>query len=292
MKKKWIGIMVLGAIVICSLSALSIGFTAGTIRQMDMPVGEPHLGYVKIQGALMDALPILKQIRVLKEDQDLAGFLIRIDSPGGAVGAAQEIYRVIEELRADSLPVIVSYGNVSASGGVYASASATKIFSLPGTITGSVGVITQFPQVDGVLDKLGVEMHTVKSGGVKDIASPFRTPNKADLEVMKAVIEDSYDQFVESIVAYRDVKKDSVQHWADGRIFTGRVAKKIGLVDTLGGFHEALAYAREVSGLTEEAPLIEFVGERPFLESLVGEPLGELKEEFRTQGKGVFYLWK
>ncbi len=277
--------------VVGFFTAISMSYTAGLLGSGNLPVNEPHVGLLRIEGVLMDALPVISKLEELQENKSLKGILIRVDSPGGAVGAAQEIYLAIERLREKDIPVIVSYGNVSASGGVYSTASATTIFSLPGTITGSVGVITQFPQFNQVLDKVGIKMHTIKSGKSKDMGSPFRAPTAHDKNVMNDVIEDSYEQFVEAIVKYRSVNKDSISSWADGRIFSGKVAQKIGLVDTLGGFQDAVAYAKEKAGLSQSSKLVEPFDEKPFLESMIGEPLSELKQNFSSYSRGVYYLW-
>ena len=201
-----------------------------------------HLTLLKVEGPIFDASTTLTIIARVAKDEHCKGLLLRVDSPGGAVGASQEIYGALKRLREKGLPVVVSFGNIAASGGYYISLAGERIFSNPGTLTGSIGVIFQFPEAEKLLDKIGVSLQTVKSGALKDVGSPGRKPTAAELRYLQGVIDDTYAQFLEDVSVNRHISMDSLKPIADGRVLTGRQALKKGLVDTLGGLDDAKRY--------------------------------------------------
>jgi len=213
-----------------------------------------HLTVLRIEGPIFDATSTLAILGRIEKDKHCRGILLRIDSPGGAVGASQEIFSALKRLRALGLPVVVSYGNIAASGGYYISLAGEKIFSNPGTLTGSIGVIMQFPEAEKLLDKIGVSLQTVKSGALKDVGSPARKPTPAELQYLQGVINDTYAQFLDDVVANRPISMDSLKPIADGRVLTGRQALKKGLVDTLGGFDDAKRYLITRTKMTDDIP--------------------------------------
>ena len=174
---------------------------------------------------------------------------------GGAVGPSQEIYSEVRRT-IKSKTVIASVGNLAASGGYYIAAGANKIVANPGTITGSIGVIMEFIQLQELLGKIGVGLEVVTSGEFKDIGSPHRKMTEKDRELLLEVIDDIQDQFVEAVARGRNLSPEKVREIADGRIFTGARAKDLGLVDNLGNFHDAVALAKKMTGIQGEVQLV------------------------------------
>lgn len=184
------------------------------------------------------------------------GILLRINSPGGVVTPSHDIYVEVKRISEGGMPVIASFGSLAASGGYYIAAPADLIISSPQTLTGSIGVIMEFPVVQGAMDKLGVGVEVIKSREHKDIGSPFREMNDHDRSLLQGVVSDAFDQFVEVVSTGRDLPRDSVEKFADGRILTGRQALALGLVDTLGTFEESKRIAAEYCGIEGEPRLI------------------------------------
>lgn len=292
MKKFYITLIILSSLFIllssCGMmigQALSQG--TGQIPQ------EPYMGLVKISGALMDPTEVLKQMREHTQNKNCRGIMLRVDSPGGAVGAAQEINAMLLSLRKEDFPVVASFGNVSASGGVYATASASHIFANPGTVTGSIGVITQFPNAQKLLEKVGIEMNVLKSGKHKAMGNPFTSLSPESQQKMQAVIDDTWLQFVEAVALGRGLEVDSVKTFADGSIFTGRQAQKLGLVDSLGGMEAARNWLSDQVGLPKNSDLIEFIPPEPLMEQLFKGPLNQMMSQFQSQSPQTpMFLWK
>jgi protease-4 len=287
-------------IVLVLLTALAfftmVAGLASVFARAGQKVDRPHLVLLKIEGPIFSPEPWLTLIRRISDDETCRGVLVRIESPGGAVASSQELYGSLKRLGAQGVPVVVSLGNVAASGGYYAALAGEKIFSNPGTITGSIGVIFQFPEVEELLDKAGIALRTVKSGALKDVGNPARKATEAELKYLQNVIDDTYGQFLEDVAVSRGIHVDSLRPFADGRVFTGRQALAAGLVDTLGGLDEARDYLVERSESDEDIvwrveprPRSRF--ERFFdaeAESGVEGLLTHLRERFSP---GAFFLW-
>jgi protease-4 len=222
----------------------------------DLKSWNKGLGYLEIEGNIVDATETVRQLKSLEANPLVKGILIRVDSPGGVVTPSHEIYEEIRRVRDDGTPIIVSMGTLAASGGYYVSAPATLIVANPQTLTGSIGVIMEFPVLKGMMDKLGVKVEVVKSRVHKDIGSPFRDMTDRDRELLQGVVTDVYDQFVAIVSIERDIPEDSVRAFADGRIMTGRQALALGLVDTLGTFEDAKRIAASLCGIDGEPRLI------------------------------------
>jgi len=188
--------------------------------------GGPEIGVVEIKGTIKSSDTLVRWIRKLREDSDIKGILLRVDSPGGAVGPVQEILEALKKTRKAGKPVVASFGSVAASGGYYVALASNKIVSNPGTVTGSIGVIAEFPVVSDLLKKLGVQYEIIKTGKYKDSGTPFRKMNPEEKKLLKGVLMDVYDQFVEEVASSRHLSPDSVRKLADGRIFSGRMAKE------------------------------------------------------------------
>ena len=232
-----------GALGACAIAAL----TAGLIFDRG-----GYIGLVEIEGTLVKPDKTVEWIDRLAEDGRVKVILVKVNSPGGGVVAADEIYRALLRAREEhNKPVVVYMGSVAASGGYYISCAADSIIASPGTITGSIGVIMTLPVIEGTLKKIGAEVEVVKSEEHKDITSPFRKRTEAEMALLDTAVQDIYGQFVDVVVAGRKLSREDVLAVADGRILTGRQAAEIGLVDRTGSYHDALETAKKMGGLKE-----------------------------------------
>ncbi len=200
--------------------------------------GDERVGVVELLGPIMEVDEVVRQIRRFGDREDLRAVILRIDSPGGAVAPSQEVYDALRAV-SDRKPVVASMGSVAASGGFWVSLGADWVVADPGTITGSIGVITQSPDLRGLAERIDFRMRTFKSGPVKDLGNPLRELTERDEEVFMGLIDDIYDQFVDLTAERRGLDQATVRRLADGQIFTGRRAFQEGLVDELGGLHRA-----------------------------------------------------
>ncbi|MCL6466384.1 MAG: signal peptide peptidase SppA [candidate division WOR-3 bacterium] len=233
-------------------TALLVFFFIAGLKDDSLIGTAPALGYVTIEGTLTDSRETVRQLQNLSKNPAVKGILIRVESPGGGVTAAHEIYQEIKRIRDSGKPVVVSMGTIAASGGYYVAAPATVIVANPGTLTGSIGVIMELPIVRGFLDKLGMKVEVIKSKDAKDIGSPFRDMTDFDRRLLQGVVSDVYQQFLEVVSSERSIPIDSLERIADGRILTGRQAKAWGLVDTLGTLEEAKRILAERCGIKGE----------------------------------------
>ena len=194
---------------------------------------------------------VLKALREV-EQRECPALLLRIDSPGGTVGDSQEIHAAIRRLREKGCRVVASFGNISASGGVYVGVAAEKIVANPGCITGSIGVILRGNNLSRLLERIGIQFETVKSGLYKDILSPDRALTSGERQLLQELIDSSYDQFVAAVAEGRGLEQEQVRSFADGRVFSGAQAQKLGLVDVLGDEEAARRLACELADLDVE----------------------------------------
>ena len=210
--------------------------------------GAPSVGVIEIDGAIADARETVDHIRRFREDDAIKAIVIRINSPGGAVGPAQEIYREIRKT-VGTKTVVASMGAVAASGGYYVASAADGIVANPGTITGSIGVIMGYTNFGELLEKIGMVPVVIKSGPYKDTGSPTREMRDDEREILQAIIQTIHAQFVTAIAEGRKMERAEVERAADGRIITGEDAHVQGLVDRLGNFQDAIEWAAELAGI-------------------------------------------
>lgn len=216
-----------------------------------------RVAVLEVDGIIVDDEAMLEQIRRFRRDGSVKAFVLDINSPGGAVGPSQSIYRELRKLREeDDRPVLAAIGAVGASGGYYIALAADSIYALPGSITGSIGVIMEFPNAAELMDRVGVQVDVVKSAEHKDIGSPFRPITEEDRAVLGSLVQDVYGQFVDAVAAERALPADSVRVLADGRILSGRQALESGLIDGIGNLQDALARAGEMAGLGEDPAVV------------------------------------
>jgi protease-4 len=213
------------------------------------------IALVRVEGPIIEAKTIVDEISGYTKDNSIKAIVLRVNSPGGGVVPSQEIYSGVKKAAAQK-KVIVSMGSLAASGGYYISAPANKIIANPGTITGSLGVIMEVPNVKVLLDKLGVKAEVIKSGKHKDIASPFRGIGKEEREILQGVMDDVHEQFISAVADGRKIPVDKVREIADGRVFSGRQAIKAGLVDELGDLDYAVKAAAKMAGIKGEPEII------------------------------------
>ena len=237
-----------------------------------------RVGLVEVTGVISDAERVNGQLRYFAAAENVPVILLRIDSPGGSVGAAQEIHRQVGLTRERGIRVIASMGSVAASGGYYIAVAADTIVANPGTITGSIGVIAEFTQADTLLKKIGLAFNVIKSGRYKDTGSPFRPMRRDEVLQVQSVVDDAYDQFLAVVSTARNIPLESLRPLAQGQVFTGRMARDLGLVDTLGNYDDAVRIARRSAGLSEEARVVRApAAEKSLVERLLGG-IAEMRE--------------
>lgn len=240
-----------------SLASLLLILVLGKLIKKRNMFGSSKIAVIKVGGVIISSDKIIKEIDKYRKNPTVKAIVLRVNSPGGGVAPSQEIYEAVKKItRKKKIKIVVSMGSVAASGGYYISCAADRIVANPGTITGSLGVIMEFPNIKELLKKIGVENRNVKSGTYKDIGSPFREMKSEEKKLIKGMIDDVYEQFVQAISESRGMPEDEVRKIADGRIFSGRQAKAIGLVDKLGGFQVALETAAEMTGLDLDKTVI------------------------------------
>ena len=229
------------------------------------------IGLVKIFDVIYWSEEYVRQLEELRKDNTVAGVIVRINSPGGGVAPSQEIYEEMMRYKEEKKPLVVSMGNVAASGGYYIASPAVKIFANPGTITGSIGVIFQFPHYYELFNKIGIKMTTIKAGKLKDVGNPNRDLTEKEKEYLQTLLDNTHEQFINDVSVAREMDIEQLREIADGRIFTGEQAVGEGLIDSLGGFSEALSYLRKYCDLPEKAKVIEKKKGPGFLKEVLNE---------------------
>lgn len=219
---------------------------------------EDRIALIRVEGVILDSQATVGELKRFGENPSVKAIVLRIDSPGGGVVPSQEIHDAVKRVRAKSnKAVIASMGSVAASGGYYIAAATDRIVANPGTLTGSIGVIMETANVEGLLQKIGVEGVVIKSGKFKDVGSPLRKMSDEERSLMQMVMDDVHKQFIEAVAAGRALEVADVQALADGRIYTGRQAKDARLVDELGNLEDAIQLAADVVGIEGEPKVVE-----------------------------------
>lgn len=236
------------------LAVLIVISVALTLMQKNMPLRH-RLALVRIEGPIMDSKDIVEEIREHAKDNSVKAIVLRIDSPGGAVAPSQEIYAEVKKAAA-SKKVVVSMGSIAASGGYYIAAPATRIFANPGTLTGSIGVIMEIPNVEELMKKIGVKSEVVKSGKNKDMGSAFRAMQPEGRQILQDVLDNVHAQFIRAVAEGRKMTIEDVRSLADGRIFSGEQAHALKLVDELGTLDDATRAAAKMAGLGEDPDVV------------------------------------
>ena len=257
-------------------------------KRLDFSMGD-RVGVVLVRGVLADARGIIEQIDDFDGNDSVKAVVLRVESPGGGVVPSQEIYSRLKKVKENKI-VVASLGAVAASGGYYIACAADKIVANPGTVTGSIGVILQFPLFEELFRKIGIGSTTVKSGKYKDMGSPFRELTPGERAYLQGVTNDIYEQFVDTVLVSRNIPPSRTAEIAEGKIFTGRQALELGLVDALGSEQDAIDLAAKLSGV-EGKPAVVYGEEKKggLLRYLLEESAQFMAREFRESFPGVEY---
>ncbi len=245
-----------------------------------------RVAMIELTEPILDSQNIVRQFKKYRENRAIRAIVFRVDSPGGGVSASQEIYEEVKKTRSSGKPVVVSMGSVAASGGYYVSCGASKIVANPGTLTGSIGVIFQFLHFNELMNKIGIDASTFKTGKYKDIGSPFRKTTEDEKKFFDQLLGDVYNQFVDVVAKERKMDRKRVVQYADGRVFTGRQAFEYGFVDTLGTLEDAVTIAAKLGDISGKPKVVKERKVRTWLERLMGEAVTEiagLKKELFNQ---------
>ncbi|HXC93991.1 MAG TPA: signal peptide peptidase SppA [Geobacteraceae bacterium] len=274
MKNKWIW-MLLGFGFFLMLSALTalfaINLIFGESSELNVSSG---VGVVEVKGIILDPQETVKQLNDFAKDDKVKAVVLRIDSPGGVVGPSQEIWSAVKKLK-QKKKVIASMGSVAASGGYYIAAPASLIYANPGTITGSIGVLMKFSNLEGLMEKVGMKSFTLKTGKYKDVGSPSRKMTEDEKAMLLSVIESTHTQFVKAVAEGRNLPEATVRELADGRIFSGEQAMGHKLVDRLGTMQDAIEEAGRLGGISGEPHVIKPPKKKHYLlDMLVEESAG------------------
>ena len=249
-----------------------------------------RIGVIDVTGIISGSQHIVNQVKKFRQDKRIRGIVLRIDSPGGSVGPSQEIYDEVLKTREGGKIIYASMGAMAASGGYYIASAAEKIFANPGTLTGSIGVIMAFTNAKGLMEKIGLQPKIIKAGEYKDIGSPARAMTEKERNLLQSVVDDVHQQFIEAIASGRGISIEEVTTIADGRIFTGRQAHSLNLVDELGGLQATIDQLSDKVGIIG-APKI--VKEKPRLGLLDWILKATMNQSFMKQSSipSLQYTW-
>ncbi len=280
MKKSCVvAVLVLFALIIVSLVL--------TLFQKNMPLGS-KVALVRLEGPITGSKNIIDEIKEYAKDRSIKAIVLRIDSPGGAVAPSQEIYEEVRKTAAKK-KVVVSMGSIAASGGYYIASAATRIIADPGTLTGSIGVIMELPNVEGLMSKIGLKTEIIKSGKNKDMGTPFRTMKPEERKILQDVMDNVHEQFIRAVAKGRKMKIEDVRKIADGRIFTGEQAMANGLVDQLGTLDDAIRTAAKLAGISGEPQVVEEKTKFSVFDILSGKFPKELSDVLPTAQMKYLY---
>jgi len=215
-----------------------------------------RVAIVELEGTIVDVDDLVRELKAHRDNPLVKAVVLRINSPGGVVGPTQELHAAVLRLREAGKPVVASLGAVAASGGYYVAVAADKIYANPGTLTGSIGVIFQLPNLDGLMKKVGVDYVTVKAGQYKDIGNISRAMTVDERRVLQTLLDDVHAQFISAVATGRKLDRAQVIAFADGRIVSGAQAKELHMVDALGGLEEAVDAAASLAGLPKSPGVV------------------------------------
>jgi protease-4 len=227
-----------------------------TLGEDGLPTGGPKVAVVEIEGIIVDGAAAVRELREHADNPSIKAVVLRVNSPGGVVAPTQEIFAAIQRTRKAGKPVVASLGAVAASGGYYVAVAADRIYANPGTLTGSIGVVMQLANLEGLLKKVGVDYVVVKAGAYKDVGNFARTMTPEERKMLQALLDDVYSQFVEAVSEGRGLEKKDVLAFAEGRIYSGQQALALKMVDELGGFEEAVEAAGKLANISGRPKLV------------------------------------
>ena len=270
-------------LLLCSI------FILGRMSE-DLLKNEPRIAVIQVEGMILDADAIVAFTDKIRGDSAIKGAVVRINSPGGAVGPSQELYAAVKRL-AGAKPVVASMSSVAASGGYYAALGAHRIIAGPSTITGSIGVRVQIPNFEGLMRTIGISETTLATGELKDAGSGWREMKPQEAAYFQALITDMYEEFIATIGRERQLSPDEVRAVADGRAMTGRQALEAGLVDELGDFYAAVSRTKELAGIAADEKVFLVKGPKKregWLVWLIGQALHTIREQAGAARQPIF----
>jgi len=276
--------IIVGVLLAVCFVAFIYGITRNTKNELNQYSSGGKVGVIYLEGPIvggrgsgglwgdpMGTDTLIRYIRKAREDNEVKAVVLRMNTPGGSAAASQEVAEEIARLQMAGKVVVTSMGDVATSGGYWIAAGTDRIVANPATTTGSIGVIWSMANMQELFRKVGVEQDTIKSGPYKDIGSPARPMTPEEKALLQGMIDDIYGQFVAVVAKGRKMDEQKVRSLADGRIYTGRQAKELGLVDELGDMYDAISMAAEMAGLDKEHPAIKEYGRTSPLEKLLGD---------------------
>ncbi|MDX2348162.1 MAG: signal peptide peptidase SppA [Nitrospirota bacterium] len=255
--------------------------------------GKEGVAIVRVEGPIMDSSQAVAELEAFGDNPMVKAIVVRIDSPGGGVAPSQEIYNAVKRVRKEqNKTVVASMGTVAASGGYYIAVATDRILANPGTLTGSIGVIMQMANFQELLEKVGVKSVVIKTGKFKDLGSPFRPMVEEEWQLLEAVMHDTLSQFIEAVAEGRSMDAAEVEQLADGRIFTGRQAKSVLLIDEIGDLHDAIKLAGELGGIEGTPRVLETTKPFSVQEFLESTFLGGIRSLSPSRFSApLLYLW-
>jgi protease-4 len=284
-----LAIMVFG--ILLGLFLVSIWALSFIPREEKITWGGEKIAVLEIRGVIVDPEPVVEKLIKFRKNAKVKAIILRIDSPGGGVGPAQEIYAEVKKVKREK-KVLVSMGSVAASGGFYIACAADKVIANPGTLTGSIGVIVETLNVEELFRKLGLRAEVVKSGKHKDIGSPTRPMTEEDRRMLQSVIDSVHEQFIKAVAEGRKLPLEKVRELADGRIFSGEQAKSLGLIDDLGTLEDTIALATQMAGIKGEPEVIYPEKKRfSLLELLLKESIQIFWESVAENSPQLYFLF-
>ncbi|HJR01458.1 MAG TPA: signal peptide peptidase SppA [Methylomirabilota bacterium] len=263
--------------------------------------GGARVAVVEVEGVIgvgaergLDPESIIRTLGEYRDDPSVRAVVLRIDSPGGVVAPTQEIFTAVRRLREAKKPVVASLGSIAASGGYYVAVSADRIFASPGTLTGSIGVVMQLANVEGLLKKVGVEYVVVKAGAYKDVGNFARAMTPEERRILQSLLDDVYDQFITAVAEGRGLEPQAVRGFAEGRIYSGRQAQGLKMVDELGGLEDAIEAAAKMAGLPPK-PKVLYPRRRFSLRELLRNewglgPVSRMLPAMQTLGQPLYLM--
>jgi len=275
------------------LAALVLFMIGKSILPELLEAGKEGVAIVRVEGPILDSYQTVEELKTFADDPLVKAIVIRIDSPGGGVAPSQEIYNAVKRVRRENnKTVVASMGTVAASGGYYIAVATDRILANPGTLTGSIGVIMQTANVQGLLEKIGVKSVVVKTGKFKDLGSPFRPMVEEERQLLESVMNDTLSQFIEAVAEGRSMDTAEVEQLADGRVFTGRQARSVLLIDEIGDLQDAIKLAGELGGIEGTPRVLETTKPFSFQELLESTFLGGIRSLAPSRfSSPLLYLW-
>ena len=279
--------VVAGLFLVLAILSIPLALSLQRSREVVVQRAGPKVAVLELVGTIADVadpslLPaggglrkLLDDLAEVRKNPQYVAVVLRINSGGGSAAASQEIHRAISKVREAGKPVVVSMGDVAASGAFYAAVAADEIFANPSTITGSIGVLAQYFDASELAERYGVKLETIKTGPFKDIGNPTEPLTDEQRALIQSVVNDSLDHFVAAVAEGRGLDEEFVRRVADGRILTGSQALELGLIDAFGGLEEAIARAWELAGMEGEPQVVRFEERKPWFARYFGFLAGE-----------------